>query len=136
MLLKCGSHVTFHNLLGSMGACWAQPCSFSTAASDAQCITKSLVLFCIDCESCFFNPAYVHIYIYIYCLFYMNVLNCPKPQVPPVKCKSWLSPLEPSKYTLLGITKNILSARDVKESPLGLSMSEYLEKNEWVLLLI
>lgn len=64
MLLKFGSHVTFHNLLGSVGACWAQRFYFSTAANDAQCITKSLVLFCIDRDSYFFRSR-----MYMYLLF-------------------------------------------------------------------
>lgn len=106
---------------------------FSTAATNAQCITKSSVLFCIDCESHMHAGSKKMFGVFL-CLFYVTVLNCGKSQVPPIKCKSWLSPLEWRKYPLLGITENILSPRDVRK--LTLSVLEYLEKNEWGLLLL
>lgn len=59
MLLIFGSCVTFQTLQSSVGACWAQPYCFSTAANGTQSITKSLVLFYIDYESCVLDPEYI-----------------------------------------------------------------------------
>lgn len=76
--------------------------------------------FCIGCDSCSFGPACIYIFI----VHFTWLFTCLKSQVPPIKCKSWLCPLEPDRYALLGITKSILSPRGVEESPLGLPACE------------
>lgn len=109
MLLNLGSHVTSHNLLGSVSTCCAQPC-FSSLLQMMLSALRSSFLHRLWLISCFSGSS-----MYIYLLY--------KSQVSAVQWKSRLNLLELQKYTLPGITETI-------------PMSEYFEKNYWVLLFI
>lgn len=64
----------------------------------------------------------------IFLLFILHeCITLPEVSGASIKCKSWLSPLELSEYTLLSVTENTLSAKDIRKA-LWDSLSEYLGK--------